>query len=291
MKTRILAIVGVSWLLVAGSGGFAKPPEDVVVNARVFNGYTRTKLANGTYKPEYYGFGEGGRWNGTKVDSSLDDLPFVKIARTLVGPLRTQGYLPATDPKGTDLLILVYWGVTTGAENGDYDHGLIALSAAMNAVSSSGGLSSASDNGALNSALMFQRMENRAREQNNLRNADILGYTDAYLRAEELRQIGFAAGDQPIWELEANRYFVVLKAFDFPYALKEKKLRLLWEARFSIYERGNNFDEQLLAMTRTAAKYFGEDTHGLVRHDVPQGKVEVGTPTVVEDATSGGEKR
>lgn len=278
MKAVVQRIALVSSLVLAGWSVAAKPAEDVVVNARVFNGYTRTKLADGTYKPEYYGFGEGGRWNGTKIDSSLDQMPFVKIAKTIAGPLRAQGYLPSTDPKHTDLLILVFWGVTTGAENGDYDHGLTALTAALNNVASA----SAADNEALNTALMLQRMENRAREQNNLRNADILGYTDAYLRAEELRQIGFAAGDQPIWELEANRYFVVLKAFDFPYALKEKKLRLLWEARFSIYEHGNNFDEQLLAMTTAAAKYFGEDTRGLVRHDVPQGKVEVGTPKVIE---------
>lgn len=278
---RWTALIGS--VIAAAVGGAAEPAADVVINARVFNGYARTKLADGSFKPERFAVAEGTRWKGKQIDPSLDGLSLPQIARTIAGPLRAQGYIPSSDPKRTDLLILVSWGVTTGAEDGQYSHAIDGFSAAANALpATESGLEMSAADDTFNTWMMMQELETHMREQNNRTNAGILGYGDAYDRAREMRRIGFAAGDTPIWELEANRYFVVLKAYDFRVALQEKKLTLLWEARFSIYERGNRFDEQLLPMTRVASKYFGQDTAGLVRREVPEGKVEVGTPQVVE---------
>jgi hypothetical protein len=264
MKPSVVPVfhcVVMAWVLVAGGIARAGSGGDVVVSTRVFNGYERTKLADGTFKPERFAIGKGTHWKSRKIDPSLDGLSFTRIAQTIAGPLRKQGYLPTADPTRTDLLILVSWGVTTGATEGDYDHALPMLRDAM----STGGA------GALTAALALQAAENRLRERNNVRNAEILGYSDAYVRAREMRDIGFGTGDSTFWELEANRYFVVLKAYDFPHLRKEKKLKLLWEARFSIYEHRNNFDQQLLGMTQAASRYFGQDTDGLVhRVDVPE---------------------
>ena len=58
--------------------------------------------------------------------------------------------------------------------------------------------------------------------------------------------------------------------------LKEKKRVLLWETRFSIREKDHQFDRDLPAMARYASKYFGQDSHGLVRKEVPLGRVEIG---------------
>lgn len=246
-----------------------RPREDIVVNARVFNGYTRTKLPDGTFKPEHYAFADGGRWDGSKVDKSIDALPFRQIAETIAMPLRAQNYLSATDPQQTDLFIMVFWGTTAGASEGEYNNTApLAFSSREPEL--------------LDSALMLHRAENQVRDQNNATNARILGYTEAYGRALELEELGHVTARDVIQELETNRYFVVLKAYDFRVAWKEKKRKLLWETRFSIIQRGNNFNEQLPAMAQSAARHFGQSTDGLIRQNLPDVKVEVGTPTVIE---------
>jgi hypothetical protein len=278
-------------LALGGRAAWADEPDAVAVNARVFNGYTGTRLPDGTYQPQHYAFGEGGQWQAGRGDPSIDQLPFRAIAEAVAGPLRRQAYLPGTDPKQTELLILVYWGLTVGAEHGEYGNALgqaaEANHAAMGPMGGGGDLTADLAAGELTSALMMSAAENRLRDRNNLINGHILGYADEYVRAIQLRESGrqaWSTSYDAARELEEDRYFVVLKAYDFPLAQKEKKLKLLWEIRYSIEGRGNKFDEKLPAMTRSAARYFGQATDGLVHEDLPAGKVRIGTPTVVEPA-------
>ena len=77
-------------------------------------------------------------------------------------------------------------------------------------------------------------------------------------------------------ELEEDRYFVVLMAYDFQLLEKEKKHKLLWETRFSIRERNNQFDKQLASMASEASKFFGKDSRGLNHDPLPEGRVELG---------------
>jgi hypothetical protein len=76
-------------------------------------------------------------------------------------------------------------------------------------------------------------------------------------------------------ELEEDRYFVVLMAYDFQ-AMKHKKSKLLWETHISIREPSNAFDERLLGMVSGAAGFFGRDSGGLKHLGLPAGKVLVG---------------
>ncbi|ACB76486.1 hypothetical protein [Opitutus terrae] len=283
-----IVIVG---LISAGPYLYAGPNQQVVIRAQVFNGYARTKLANGTFKPERFALARGTHWKNRKLDKSIDALEFPSIARTIAGPLIQQQYLPSADPQQTELLILVSWGTTTGSAEGDYDHAQSAVFEAMNVMSAAKRTNTQPAAGtmeALTAALSMQEMENRLRDRNNVQNAEILGYTEAFGQAQHLREFGFGTpGDATYWELEANRYFVVLKAYDFPLLKNEKKRKLLWEARFSIYEQGNRFAEQLPAMTQAAARFFGRDSGGLVhRADLPQTKIEYGEPIIIETVES-----
>ena len=72
------------------------------------------------------------------------------------------------------------------------------------------------------------------------------------------------------------RYFVVLEAYDFQLLWKQKKHKLLWEIRFSVDQHHNEFDKALPAMARYVSKYFGQDSHGLLRESVPTGRVDIG---------------
>ncbi len=76
-------------------------------------------------------------------------------------------------------------------------------------------------------------------------------------------------------ELEEDRYFVVLMAYDFQ-AMKHKQSKLLWETHISIREHSNAFDARLLGMVAGAAGFFGRDSGGLKHRDVPEGQVLLG---------------
>jgi hypothetical protein len=71
-------------------------------------------------------------------------------------------------------------------------------------------------------------------------------------------------------------------AYDFQLLWKEKKHKLLWETRFSISERRNQFDKALPIMARYASQYFGQASNGLVRTRVPEGNVDIKEPTLIE---------
>jgi hypothetical protein len=83
-------------------------------------------------------------------------------------------------------------------------------------------------------------------------------------------------------EVAHNRYYVVLQAYDFRLAWKEKKLNLLWEARISIEEDDNDFDRSIEPMLAAAKSLFGQESDGLQRRFVPEGRVTAGPQKVIE---------
>lgn len=78
----------------------------------------------------------------------------------------------------------------------------------------------------------------------------MLGYES--VRPESSRLRGTALEFRPsdlMRELQHNRYFVVLMAYDFQLLWKQKKHKLLWVTHFSISERRNAFDHNLPAIS------------------------------------------
>lgn len=274
----------------------AEQPVITAVASKVSPDYVRAKLADGSFAPEVYAFGEGGVWGGTMADASSDKLKFMDVARTIARPLLVQNYLPARDPAKTNLLIMVYWGTTAGTAGASSSVAYQNLSASQGMPapppppppngnngkpppSSTGG--DGAGGGPTDGMLSLVNMENRQRDKADARNAAILGYdVEGAIGSEFGRSHAFTAQhlrEQDMRdEIEDNRYFVVLMAYDFQLLSKEKKHKLLWETRFSIRQRGNDFDKQLEAMAQFAARYFGQDSHGLQRKLLPTESVNLG---------------
>ena len=278
------------------------PVEDITaVSAKVSSDYIRTRLADGSYPVEFYAFGDGGHFGGPMVDQSIDPLKFTEVAHVIARPLAEQNYLPAKDPAKTKLVIMVYWGLTfvpapisSSAVYQNFNaiqNKIAQIQAAAGAGGGGGGKGYHSKNNnaglrddqlaEVSSAETMLSMLNEQRDQTNFATAKMLGYDydDAvgtelgnYLRATALS----ARRDDLISEVEDNRYFVVLMAYDFQLMWKQKKHKLLWETRFSICQRHHAFDKDLPIMAQFASQYFGQDTRGLVRKAVPLGRVEVG---------------
>jgi hypothetical protein len=123
-------------------------------------------------------------------------------------------------------------------------------------------------------AQVYLKMEAAQDAHTDSTNAAILGYKDSLLGAQ--------AGDEGfralIAELEQHRYYVVLLAYDNRAAREFGRYKLLWEARISIPERGNDFNKSLSAMALVLSKYLGQDSNGLIHKSLMEGHVEVGEP-------------
>jgi len=299
-----LTFCGLSLGLPSTAG--AADGEIAVVSARVSEDYSHTRLPDGSFQSETYTFGEGGRMDGMMVDQSVTKLKFIDVARTIAPTLRNQGYLPGTDPSRTKLLLMVYWGMTEGVADPSSSIAYQSLSQASQrasvaqaAMGSAKKMNASRDakaaaqsaaqedmdraNGEIDSALLIASMENRQRDRVNWKNAGVLGYDMELVAAKGKERTALEVRYRDLMdELEDNRYFVVLMAYDFQLLTKEKKHKLLWETRYSIRQRGNDFAEQLAAMTLTASRYFGRDSHGLTRKPLPEGHVTLGELKVGE---------
>ncbi len=136
-------------------------------------------------------------------------------------------------------------------------------------------------NSVLTAGLRQLSIANHQRDLVDFKNASMLGYdSDGLIGTEygkniEHTALGGTYKDE-VGEIESNRYFVVLMAYDFQLLWKKKQHKLLWETRFSINEGHNQFDVALPVMAADASKYFGENTKGMVRKEIRQGQVDIG---------------
>jgi hypothetical protein len=232
------------------------------VSSSAFNGYVRTRLANGSYKPETYALGDGGVLGGYLLgeyatdDPTMNDLNFRGVTGMLAGPLASQNYVSVPDPHATKLLIMVYWGRTVGGNH---------------------------------------VRDGSVRDQLNFDNARLLGFdSEMNFRAMiDPSTVYFGRNFQSgllsnlhadvLSAIEVDRYYVILRAYDFQAAWRQKRLNLLWVTRFSLSERRHDFEREFPSMAQNAAAYFGQDSYGLVLKPIPEGHVQVGEATPVDD--------
>jgi hypothetical protein len=284
----------------------AEESDTVTISSRASSGYRRTVLADGSVQPETFAFGKGGVFKGETRDP-IDAVDFMEVARTVAAPLAGQKYVAATDPKATNLLIMVYWGTTRTPEGFGESAATqeLQIAAAAEAAASkasnmvrmppgTSGWAKTESAGAqisaavrtpdqlsaeqsMTGAMAMVSAENNRRQQLDAQNASLLGYDTAWNDTAQFEGTGLNFRRQDVvTELEQKRYFVVLMAYDFQAMRAGKGSRLLWETRFSVRRSGNDFSGRLAAMAADAAGYFGRSSNGLVRKALPAGRVEVG---------------
>jgi hypothetical protein len=115
--------------------------------------------------------------------------------------------------------------------------------------------------------LMMIKFAQDARIDADRYNANLLGYTGE-LNSRDNPSLFAGAGTayhDLIADIEAERYYVSVTAYDFQDALKHKNNKGLWRTVASIDARGNRFDERLMAMIDKASRYFGRDSGRLIR--------------------------
>jgi len=188
----------------------------------------RARQADGSFVPESDVFAQGGSWKGAMKDESIDDMSFMDVAHAIAYPLANQNYIPSRDPGKTKLLIMVYWGTTHGAGNAsdsDLNQNLQAAEGRLSSGPPAKGLSLAgllpphdlAIEGALDGYVAEAAAENQQRRQNARINAMMLGYDSPWAKtAGDRRGTALELEQRDLLnELDENRYFVVLMAYDF----------------------------------------------------------------------------
>ena len=299
LRLPAIAALAAASLLASAPRSLAGGGEITAISAQAASDYTRERLPDGSFKPETYTFGDGGHMPGATSDDSIDKLNFLDIARVIAPRLEADKFVPVKDrdPDKTKLLIMVYWGTTNGANNStqafafENVQGMVTSEGAVPppppppTAAAHGGnqvdvakVTRAVQEDAITGAMATVGLEEKLRDQNDMKNAMLLGY-DGDLNAMSGAQGATALKlhrDDLISEVEEDRYFIVLMAYDFDALWKHKKHKLLWVTRFSVRARGTNFTDVLPAMVKQASDYFGGNSQGLLRSALPEGRVDIG---------------
>jgi len=260
--------------------------EDSLVTAvysNVSNGYVRTKMPDGSFKRETYAISNGGYSPGIARDESIDAIRFPVIAGVVAQHLARQNYYLAQDAKSADLLLVISWGKTVPFEDGPNRNAQDQLINAVNLVRSSTpqGVQARSADGiqspeaaindaaksALEGSLIEMQMFNSMRDRANEKNARLLGYMKEINSRNNMSRFAGAGTyfDDLISDIENDRYYVIVTAYDFRSAAQEKKQKVLWATRVSIQAQGNQFNERLMAMMDNASRLFGQESGQLIR--------------------------
>jgi hypothetical protein len=267
IRACLLSVIATASASLSGAGPFGSISDSeslTAVSSSAHNGYVRTRQADGSYQPETFAFGNGGLLGAFEADQftvndpTIDTVDFPAIARMLAKPLASQNYMPARDPRSTNLLIMVTWGRTIGGVNtsdGSLRDFLNYNNAKLLGFDSEGSIRAMLDP----SAVFYGR--------------SFRSYLLANVHSDVLSAV------------EVNRYYVILRAYDFQSAWKQRKLKLLWVTRFSLSERRHDFERDLPAMAQDAALYFGQDTYGIVMKPIPEGQVHIGEVRQIDDRT------
>jgi len=300
---RALALFSVAAMTVS-----AMAAEDALVTAvfsDVHNGYRRVTNAEGRPERQTYAVAKGSYDRGLRGNASIDNVKFAGVVRAVAPFLAGQNYYPAPDRESADLLLVLHWGTTKPFDRGTgmYQDAFTEMTDVMSNLTNlarrgsvdrmspaTGGdnangtprsagqiAEQAQAESELGDALLRLEMANRARDRANEHNANLLGYVHEINRRNNGSRFagGGAAFDELIEDIENERYYVVIGAYDMKAVLKGEH-RLLWSTRVSIRAQGNRFDEWLPAMFANAANYFGEDSGRLVRRFQRATKVELG---------------
>lgn len=280
---------GVATIALPCLGAAVRAEEVEAVNSRVSPDYVRQREPDGTFKVETFAVAQGGLWGGELADKTIQgESSFPMITKVMGAALARKNYLPAKDPKKTDLLIVIYWGTTTAPQRAGQTTGYKATQQANEELAlakSSGdaGAIVAADN-ALSGAFALMHTQDAMRERQNIKNARMLGYDSWWESASSLKGTVRESGwNDLIEELEEERYFVVLMAYDFQLLWRKKTPKLVWETRFSIKERGNEFDQALPAMAGYASRFFGEDSRGLRHRKMPNPVINLGELKILDE--------
>jgi len=250
--------------------------DAVAVSATAIKDYVRATDSAGRPVLESYVFAEGRFFGGRITDRGLEKTAFADIARALVPNLAKQNYFPVKPAAEADLLLMVHWGATDTYEDPQREFTVAAAQEAAAAFSAAQQISNIADPTALNFELNAMATARQSARSSIDRNAVLLGYARNLLRERRAAEPTTAEITMS-QELNEERYFVIVMAYDNRTVKKDHKARPLWITRLSIRSPGNNFTGALPVLAEVGAEVFGHHFDDLIKVKAsdPHGSVKL----------------
>lgn len=245
---------------------FQQNPELEMTVVTEFTAYGRLQRPVSATQPAYFVAQTGGyRQFGDAVGGEHSPPP-ADLERAITKALALNGFLPATLPAHVPTLAVIY---TWGSHN--------KLSPEMAANFPDLAAKQTLERAILVGGKDFASGMGRMMEFGET----ILDHT------ERLDYLRYQASD--------DLYFVVASAYDYR-SIATGKRQLVWRTSMTVNSKGVSMKETLMPLIATAAPFLGRETAGpeiAMRRMSREGRVEIGTATVVEDkdsksATTGG---
>ncbi|WP_221031371.1 hypothetical protein [Actomonas aquatica] len=246
MKRTTSLLLG-SLTLCLGASLLTAETAKLVTYAKTHGSYQRTPVEAGPEYAESFVINMGQYNLSGTDDEALEAVSFADIEEELGAVLENEGFKPAENREAADLLIVVHRG-RTAPERGrnaapvylDQNH-----RGSVSKVNSPAG--------------------------NLIEVAKVLGYYEelAGLMIENrVSSTDFKLADLRT-ELEQERYYLVIAAYDYPTMQRSGRRVLLWETRLSFAAENKSFADRFAAMLQASASYFGRNTpYGLQREFV-----------------------
>ncbi len=279
---------------------FAAKTARVFIDSEASVNYNDVKEADEGAKYETYVFIKGNFYDGDFSDKSLRTASFEEIAATLAENMKQRNYYPSTNPGEGDLLIVVHYGTTSVEQDLEELFMLDSTDPyALEETGIGGFYSGDSDEEAGYSEIYSDDFvdladlndfdaSNTARHRDTMRN-NRLGISKALNRKYMTETEEF---DLRV-EMQDERYFIILMAYDYLKLRTTKERELLWTTRFSVPAIGTNFEDAYPALARAASAYYGTSLEKYAKTSTHfgTGTVEIGTLETVgiEEETTGTE--
>jgi len=293
--------IGLSAIAVIPSGTAAKTAR-VFIDSEASETYNEKKESEDGATYETYVFIKGNFYAGDFKDRSLSTATFEEIVGTLAENMKARNYYPSASPKEGDLLIVVHYGTTSVEQDLEEIFLLDSTDPYAQGEGGIGGFYSDSSQGDTQEVAGFSEVysddftdladlndfasDNVAQHQKSMKN-NRLGIGKALNR----RHINKTEEFDLRVELEDERYFIILMAYDYEKLRTANERELLWTTRFSVPAIGTNFVDAYPALARAASAYYGTSLEKYAKTSTHfgTGTVEIGTletVSVEEDGAS-----
>jgi hypothetical protein len=225
--------------------------------------------------PAYYDAESGGDHEMGELNAREEKLPPEDVRPLLIRGLALNGYRPAERPVHPPSLLIIYiWGTHNAITAND---GQGNTTASPDEV-----LRNVLDRAALVGGKKFaDELTTVIQDTQNLRDSGMAG---SFPPPVNIFKMQHANNESLLNQALADVYFVVASAFDYQSVVTGHPT-LLWRTRMTVSSQGVAIRQAIPTVVASGARYFGRemsDSAIINRRPISGGKVEIGTPTVVE---------
>tara|TARA_B100001093_G_scaffold315548_1_gene301035 strand:+ start:686 stop:1660 length:975 start_codon:yes stop_codon:yes gene_type:complete len=253
----------------------------VFVDSEASSTYNEYKESENGETYETYVFIKGNFYGGDISDNSLRNVTFEELVGTIGNSMKQRNFYPSASADQGDLLVVVHYGLMSVPQDlGDLFQ--LDMDDPYGEQPFDEDDEEVDEEQIDEDPFINDTYFNDLKRLSELSHNNQAGMSNIKLgigRALNRKNITAAEEFDLRAELEAERYFIILMAYDYKKLRSAKKQELLWTTRFSVPSLGTNFENAYPALARAASSYYGSslDKYATTSTHFGTGSVDIRT--------------